>query len=278
MLLWPSRYPQIFAQSPIRHRSGLLLYGHPGCGKTMIASSLAKECNLNFISVKGPELLNKYIGQSEKGVRDVFERAGAASPCLLFFDEFDSIAPRRGHDNSGVTDRVVNQLLTEMDGAEGLRKGVYILAATSRPDLIDPALLRPGRLDKAVLCGVPSIDERVEVLQCISKTIPLHEEVNLENIARDTEGFSGADLQGYLYSAQLLAIHQEMEGQMEETSEIKTGSGKFTHTVVQGQIDDATLETFLESLNGSRTSSSAKDASSKPKPVSVAFMIPMNNK
>jgi peroxin-1 len=128
-LKWPTMYPQIFQHCPLRLRSGILLYGYPGCGKTMLASAVAKECGLNFISVKGPELLNKYIGQSEKQVRDLFERARQCAPCCLFFDEFDSIAPTRGHDNSGVTDRVVNQLLTEMDGAQGLQ-GVYVLAAT----------------------------------------------------------------------------------------------------------------------------------------------------
>ena len=139
-----------------------MLFGYPGCGKTLLASAVARECSLNFVSVKGPELLNKYIGASEKSIRDLFERAKAAKPCVLFFDEFDSIAPRRGHDSTGVTDRIVNQLLTEMDGAEGL-DGVYVLAATSRPDLIDPALLRPGRLDKSIICGVPNESERLEV-------------------------------------------------------------------------------------------------------------------
>ncbi|KAG1469689.1 hypothetical protein G6F56_003111 [Rhizopus delemar] len=161
-LEWPTKYAAVFSQCPLRLRSGLLLYGYPGCGKTLLASAVAKECGLNFISVKGPEILNKYIGASEKSVRDLFERAQAAKPCVLFFDEFDSIAPRRlGHDSTGVTDRVVNQMLTQMDGAEGL-DGVYVLAATSRPDLIDPALLRPGRLDKALLCGMPSTKERLE--------------------------------------------------------------------------------------------------------------------
>lgn len=161
-LEWPTKYARIFAHSPLRLRSGLLLYGYPGCGKTLLASAVAKECGLNFISVKGPEILNKYIGQSEQSVRDLFERASAAKPCVLFFDEFDSIAPKRGHDSTGVTDRVVNQMLTEMDGAQGL-DGVYVLAATSRPDLIDPALLRPGRLDKSILCDMPAESDRREV-------------------------------------------------------------------------------------------------------------------
>jgi peroxin-1 len=145
----PSKFRDIFAQVPLKLRSGLLLYGPPGCGKTLLASAVAKECGLNFISVKGPELLNKYIGQSEQGVRDVFDRAATAAPAILFFDEFEAIAPKRGGESTGVTDRVVNQFLCQLDGVEG-RSGVYVLAASSRPDMIDPALLRPGRLDKAI--------------------------------------------------------------------------------------------------------------------------------
>lgn len=129
----------------------------------MLAHTIAAHIKMNFIAIKGPELLNKYIGESEKGMRDIFLKAQRLKPCILFFDEFDSIAPQRGMDNTGVTDRVVNQLLTLMDGAEGL-DGVYVLAATSRPDLIDGALLRPGRLDKSILCGLPSKEERRKVI------------------------------------------------------------------------------------------------------------------
>ena len=207
-LMYPTKYAPIFAKSPLRLRSGLLLYGYPGCGKTLLASAVAGECNLNFISVKGPEILNKYIGASEKSVRDLFERAQAAKPCVLFFDEFDSIAPKRGHDSTGVTDRVVNQMLTQMDGAEGL-DGVYVLAATSRPDLIDPALLRPGRLDKSLLCDMPTMDDRLDILRAVSKTLHLRADVEnrLLTIAERTEGFTGADLQALVYNAHLEAIH-----------------------------------------------------------------------
>ncbi|KDQ55035.1 hypothetical protein JAAARDRAFT_181043 [Jaapia argillacea MUCL 33604] len=205
-LEWPTKYGPIFAQSPLRLRSGLLLYGYPGCGKTLLASAVAKECGLNFISVKGPEILNKYIGASEKSVRDLFERASAAKPCVLFFDEFDSIAPKRGHDSTGVTDRVVNQMLTQLDGVEGL-DGVYVLAATSRPDLIDPALLRPGRLDKSLLCDMPNIEDRKEILEAVARKVPMSSSVDFEELARLTEGYSGADLQALVYNAQLEVIH-----------------------------------------------------------------------
>ncbi|GAB1211887.1 hypothetical protein ATERTT37_001011 [Aspergillus terreus] len=210
-LQYPTKYAPIFAQCPLRLRSGLLLYGFPGCGKTLLASAVAGECGLNFISVKGPEILNKYIGASEKSVRDLFERAQAARPCVLFFDEFDSIAPKRGHDSTGVTDRVVNQLLTQMDGAEGL-SGVYVLAATSRPDLIDPALLRPGRLDKSLLCDMPNHADRVDIIQAVSKKLKMSDEVaaRLDEVAARTEGFSGADLQAVVYNAHLEAVHDAL--------------------------------------------------------------------
>ena len=137
---------------------------------------------IKFYFHQGPEILNKYIGASEQSVRELFERAQAAKPCILFFDEFDSIAPKRGHDSTGVTDRVVNQMLTQMDGAEGL-DGVYVLAATSRPDLIDSALLRPGRLDKSVICDMPNYEDRLDILQSITAKMDLSDDVNLHEIA-----------------------------------------------------------------------------------------------
>ncbi|PWA15107.1 hypothetical protein CCH79_00008874 [Gambusia affinis] len=188
-ILLPAKYPILFSNLPIRHCSGILLYGAPGTGKTLLIRAVAKDSGMNFINIKGPELLSKYIGASEQGVRDVFLRAQAAKPCILFFDEFDSLAPRRGHDSTGVTDRVVNQLLTELDGVEGLQ-GVYVLAATSRPDLIDPALLRPGRLDKSLYCPPPD-----------------QANVDLQEVATVTQHFTGADLKALLYNAQLEAVH-----------------------------------------------------------------------
>jgi peroxin-1 len=230
-LQYPTTYAPIFAQCPLRLRSGLLLYGFPGCGKTMLASAVAGECGLNFISVKGPEILNKYIGASEKSVRDLFDRAEAARPCVLFFDEFDSIAPKRGHDSTGVTDRVVNQLLTQMDGAEGL-SGVYVLAATSRPDLIDPALLRPGRLDKSLLCDLPNLQDRIDILRALGKKLKLSADIisessgGLATIAAQTEGYSGADLQALVYNAHLEAIHDVLGDQEHHETTGKKNPGK----------------------------------------------------
>lgn len=207
MIELPSKFPNIFAQAPLRLRSNVLLYGPPGCGKTHIVAAAAAACSLRFISVKGPELLNKYIGASEQAVRDIFSKATAAAPCLLFFDEFDSIAPKRGHDNTGVTDRVVNQFLTELDGVEVLT-GVFVFAATSRPDLLDAALLRPGRLDRLLFCDFPSPRERLDILKVLSRKLPLADDVDLGDIAHMTEGFSGADLQALLSDAQLAAVHE----------------------------------------------------------------------
>ncbi|CAK7211030.1 Peroxisome biosynthesis protein pex1 [Sporothrix bragantina] len=238
-LEYPTKYAPIFAKCPLRLRSGLLLYGYPGCGKTLLASAVAGECGLNFISVKGPEILNKYIGASEKSVRDLFERAQAARPCVLFFDEFDSIAPKRGHDSTGVTDRVVNQLLTQMDGAEGL-SGVYVLAATSRPDLIDPALLRPGRLDKSLLCDFPDAADRIDIFRALANKAKMSDEVlgpqntddceEMRTLAARTEGFSGADMQALVSNSQLEAIHDVLNDREAKDASASTavvnGSGK----------------------------------------------------
>ncbi|NWH91629.1 PEX1 factor, partial [Aegithalos caudatus] len=208
-IMLPAKYPELFANLPIRQRSGVLLYGAPGTGKTLLAGVVASESGMNFISIKGPELLSKYIGASEQAVRDIFNRAQAAKPCIVFFDEFDSIAPRRGHDNTGVTDRVVNQLLTQLDGVEGLQ-GVYVLAATSRPDLIDPALLRPGRLDKCLYCPPPDQNSRYEILTALSHSLSLANDVDFQDLAAKTEQFTGADLKALLYNAQLEAIHTNL--------------------------------------------------------------------
>ncbi|KAI9674423.1 MAG: Peroxisome biosynthesis protein pex1 [Caeruleum heppii] len=258
-LQYPTTYAPIFAQCPLRLRSGLLLYGYPGCGKTLLASAVAGECGLNFISVKGPEILNKYIGASEKSVRDLFERAEAAKPCVLFFDEFDSIAPKRGHDSTGVTDRVVNQLLTQMDGAEGL-SGVYVLAATSRPDLIDPALLRPGRLDKSLLCDLPGYADRLDILLALAKKLkmaPVVVEEGLPTVAERTEGYSGADLQALAYNAHLEAIHDVLDRD-DSRGEKKIGTEKDKERAM-GDIDTEDLLMFRFGEDADRSEREARE-------------------
>lgn len=265
-LQYPTKYAPIFAQCPLRLRSGLLLYGYPGCGKTMLASAVAGECGLNFISVKGPEILNKYIGASEKSVRDLFERAQAARPCILFFDEFDSIAPKRGHDSTGVTDRVVNQLLTQMDGAEGL-SGVYVLAATSRPDLIDPALLRPGRLDKSLLCGMPSQSDRVDIIKAVSKKLVMTEEVinRLDEVGLRTEGFSGADIQAVVYNAHLEAVHDALGDHAATNDKAPTRNG------AKQQPTSVSTKSFIQFLYSSTEQGTGSAA--MPSPAIVASKL-----
>ena len=206
----PTKFPELFATLPLKTRSGVLLYGPPGCGKSYILSALVAAFRLNCIVVNGPEILDKYIGASEQKVRDVFERAQAAAPCVLFFDEFDSIAPQRGHDNTGVTDRVVNQLLCYLDGVEG-RSNVFVVAASSRPDLIDAALLRPGRLDKAVFCSLPTEPERKEILKVHTKKIALSGDVDLDTLSELTEGWTSADLAGLVSTVNIRLVSRKLE-------------------------------------------------------------------
>ncbi|KAM3190255.1 hypothetical protein ACQJBY_068446 [Aegilops geniculata] len=196
----PSKYPNVFTKAPVRMRSNILLYGPPGCGKTHIVRVAAAACSLRLISVKGPELLNKYIGSSEQSVRDFFAKAAAAAPCLLFFDEFDSIAPQRGTHSAGVSDRVVNQFLTELDGVETLT-GVFVFAAT--------------RFDRLVFCDFPRWDERVEILKVHSRTVSLASDASLEDVASLTEGFTGADLAAILTDAGLAAVHEVLDSRQD---------------------------------------------------------------
>lgn len=249
-LEWPTKYAPIFEKCSLRLRSGILLYGYPGCGKTMLASAISSQCGLNFISVKGPEILNKYIGASEQSVRELFERAQSAKPCILFFDEFDSIAPKRGHDSTGVTDRIVNQLLTQMDGAEGL-EGVYVLAATSRPDLIDSALLRPGRLDKSVICDLPDFENRLDILKTIVKSNGFHldNDDSLTEIASSTKGYTGADLQAVVYNAYLKGVHEKLDKDAEEATQNKstnkmTADNELEYRIIVGEQEQGNGSKF----------------------------------
>ena len=196
---WPLKHTDLFNQADIQPPKGLLLYGPPGTGKTMIAKAVATTSEANFISIKGPELLSKWVGESEKGVREVFRKARQASPCIVFFDELDSVAPRRSGGDSGdanVTQRIVSQLLTEMDGLEDLR-GVVVIGATNRPDIIDEALLRPGRFDRILAIPVPDTSARKEILHIHTRKKPLDASVNLDKLVELTEGYTGADLGSY---------------------------------------------------------------------------------
>jgi transitional endoplasmic reticulum ATPase len=206
--------------SMLGHRMprGILLYGSSGTGKTLLAKAVATESEANFISVKGPELLSKWVGESERGIREVFRRARQASPCVIFFDEIDSIAPIRGVGESMVTEKVVSQLLTELDGIESL-DGVVVIAATNRADMIDKALIRPGRFDKLVLVPMPDKLGRLKILEISSRDTPIDTEigtttnanpdyVDLEKIAESTDGFSGADVAAIANTASSIAINE----------------------------------------------------------------------
>lgn len=205
-------YPDKALAYGLKAPTGVLLCGPPGCGKTLVAKAVANQAGINFISVKGPELLNMYVGESEKAVRQVFERAKNSAPCVVFFDEIDALCPRRssgGSDNSGST-RVLTQLLTEMDGVEG-RKGVYVMAATNRPDILDPAILRPGRLEQSLYVGLPNAPDRAEILKAIAKNGPeLAPDVAIQKLADKCEGYSGADLKALVTKASEYAFDEDI--------------------------------------------------------------------
>jgi transitional endoplasmic reticulum ATPase len=191
---WPLKFSDLYKEIGYIMPKGVLLFGPSGTGKTLLAKAVATESEANFISVRGPELLSKWVGESERGVREVFKRARQASPCMIFFDEIDALAPVRGMGGgSSVTERVVSQLLTEMDGIQALQ-GVVVLAATNRIDMVDPALLRPGRFDKIVSVPLPEREGRRSILQIQLKGKPISKDVDLERLVEMTEGFTGADL------------------------------------------------------------------------------------
>jgi transitional endoplasmic reticulum ATPase len=205
---WPLKYPELYKKLGHTMPKGILLHGPSGTGKTMLAKAVATESEANFISVRGPELLSKWVGESERGVREVFRRARQAAPCVIFFDEIDSIAPIRGMGgDSMVTERVVSQLLTEMDGIQSLQ-GVVVLAATNRIDMVDPALLRPGRFDKLIYVGMPDKYARQKILEIHTKNKPLAEDVRLDKIAEMCEDFSGADVAAVANTAVSLVLHE----------------------------------------------------------------------
>jgi transitional endoplasmic reticulum ATPase len=210
---WPLKYPEVFRRLGIRPPRGILLYGPPGTGKTLLAKAVATESQANFISVKGPEVLSKWVGESEKAVREIFRKARETAPCIIFFDELDSIAPRRGfHTDAGVTDRIVNQLLTEMDGIQSL-KGVVVLGATNRPDILDPALLRPGRFDRVLYVPPPDKAARLAIFKIHTREMPLDEDVDLDILASVTEGYTGADIEAVVREAAMLAARENINAQ-----------------------------------------------------------------
>lgn len=208
-IVQPIKRPELYEKVGINAPAGVLLWGPPGCGKTLLAKAVANESRANFISIKGPELLNKYVGESERAIRQVFTRARASVPCIIFFDELDALVPRRDTSMSESSSRVVNTLLTELDGLND-RRGIFVVGATNRPDMIDPAMLRPGRLDKTLFIELPNRDEKLDILKTIIKSngTPIAEDVNLENIIDDerVRNFSGADLASLVRESSVLAL------------------------------------------------------------------------
>ena len=209
---WPLKYPEAFVRMGIRPPKGVLLFGPPGTGKTLLAKAVATESGANFIAVRGPEILSKWVGESEKAIRKIFERARQAAPTVVFFDEIDSIAPARGarFDTSGVTDRIVNQMLAEMDGIQPL-SNVVVIGATNRPDILDPALLRPGRFDRIIYVPPPDKETRKEIFKIHTRKVPLAEDVDFDKLAELTEGYTGADIEAVVREAVMLKLREKLE-------------------------------------------------------------------
>ena len=208
---WPLKNPEMFKRMGIRPPKGILLYGPPGTGKTMLAKAVAKESESNFILVNGPSLLSKWVGESEKAVREIFRKARQTAPTVLFFDEIDALVPRRGGiEDNKVNERIVNQMLTEMDGLETLND-VLVLGATNRPDMVDPALLRPGRFDRVIFTPIPNVTSRKKIFEVHTKKMPLAKDVNMQQLADRTQGYVGADIEGVCREAAMFALREDMK-------------------------------------------------------------------
>ncbi len=236
---WPLKYPESFKRMGIRSPKGVLLYGPPGTGKTLLAKAVANESEANFIQVKGPELLSMWVGKSEEGVRKVFERARQVSPCVIFFDEIDSLAGRRGLHECGskVTESVLNQLLVEMDGIEEL-SNVIVVGATNRPDILDPALLRPGRFDRIVFVPVPDEKGRLEILKIHTKNTPIeNKEKIIEKLSKETEGYTGADIESLVREAAMLALRENKDAKEVKESHFKKAMEKVAPSVTRNDLE-----------------------------------------
>ncbi len=216
---WPLQYAELFASAGIRAPKGILLEGPPGCGKTLLAKAIATESNVNFISVKGPALLSKFVGESERAVREMFKKAKQAAPCIIFFDEIDALVPARngGGSDAHVAKRVLSQFLTELDGVEEL-KGVLVLGATNRPDMLDPAILRPGRFDEIVNIPLPDAESRRLIFEVHLKNKPLAPGISAADLASESEGFSGAEIESVCGQAALRAVRRAVAGRIGKQS------------------------------------------------------------
>ena len=261
LVQYPVEHPEKFLKFGMQPSRGVLFYGPPGCGKTLLAKAIANECQANFISIKGPELLTMWFGESEANVRDIFDKARSAAPCVLFFDELDSIAKSRGGsagDAGGAADRVINQILTEMDGM-GSKKNVFIIGATNRPDIIDSAILRPGRLDQLIYIPLPDEGSRMSILKANLRKTPLSKSVDLSYLAKITKGFSGADLTEICQRACKLAIRENIETEIRKEKEREKSGGAMD--IDNEEDDDSEVEKrhFEESMKFARRSVSDQD-------------------
>ncbi|CDW54094.1 Spermatogenesis associated protein 5 [Trichuris trichiura] len=247
MVEWPLRHPDAFKRLGIRPPKGILMYGPPGCSKTMIARALATESNLNFLAVKGPELFSKYVGESEKAVREIFRKARQVAPAVIFFDEIDALASSRSQDQAGVGNRVLAQLLTEMDGIEPLNE-VIIVAATNRPDMIDDALLRPGRLDRIVAVPLPDERTRRDILNIRLGRMPIDKNVDIEKLVKATDAFSGAEVSSLCDEAALLAMQEDFDA-----TEVHLRKQKLRSATMQARVEKSTSisRSFLNFRNDS---------------------------
>jgi transitional endoplasmic reticulum ATPase len=235
---WPLSHPAIFTRMGIRPPRGILLYGPPGCGKTLLARAVATESKANFISIKGPELLSKWVGESEKAIREIFRKAKMAAPCIIFFDEFDSIAPSRGRhtSDSGVSEKVLSQFLTELDGLE-VMKDILVIAATNRPDILDPALIRPGRIDRILLVPAPNEKAKIEILKIFTKNMPLAANTNIEKLAELTSDFSGADIETWCREAAMIALRENIRARKVTVEHFKEARTEI-HPSVTKEVTD----------------------------------------
>ncbi|MAF89614.1 MAG: hypothetical protein CL963_03885 [Euryarchaeota archaeon] len=240
---WPLSNPSAFKKMGIKPPKGILLYGPPGTGKTLLAKAVANESNANFIAIKGPELLSKWVGESEQGVRKIFKKARQVAPSILFFDEIDSLAPARGRSTgSNVSDTVVNQILTEIDGMEGL-ENVVVIAATNRPDIVDPGLLRPGRFDRHILTPLPDEESRKKIFKIHTKDMPLSKDVKIAKLAEMTEGYVGADIEALCREAAMLALRKTMKAK-----EVNSGNFEEAIKAIRPTMSDELQQSYEKIL------------------------------
>ena len=261
LVQYPVEHPEKFLKFGMQPSRGVLFYGPPGCGKTLLAKAIANECQANFISIKGPELLTMWFGESEANVRDIFDKARSAAPCVLFFDELDSIAKSRGGsvgDAGGAADRVINQILTEMDGM-GSKKNVFIIGATNRPDIIDTAILRPGRLDQLIYIPLPDDGSRMSILKANLRKTPVSKNVDLSILAKMTKGFSGADLTEICQRACKLAIRENIECEIRKEKEREKSGGAMDVDNEEDENAEVEKRHFEEAMKFARRSVTDQD-------------------